>query len=154
MATLEERLRVARESLSITQNDMAARLGMSVRGYQDNEQGKRTAKTKVIAEFQKLGIDANWLLTGEGPMRLGEQRSADPAIKDEVEIKTTVDEKLLTACLKVLEEVCQERKIRYEPEQKAEIIALLYELQAFEDAEHRQPEKAKVLKLVQFAGRR
>lgn len=73
MKNLEERLRIARELLGITQIDMAARLGMSLRGYQDNEQGKRTAKTKVVAEFQALGIDANWLLTGEGPVRLGGQ---------------------------------------------------------------------------------
>ena len=146
-----ERLKMARESLGFSIGDMAKKLGMSFPGYRDNENGKRVPKSTIIEGFVQLGFDANWILTGEGSMRLGEKASSNQAVSDEVEVKTTVDEETLAGCLEILEEVCQEFKIYYKPAKKAKLVALLYELQLLEDAEHKRPDKAKVLKLVHFA---
>ncbi|WP_299197908.1 S24 family peptidase [uncultured Amphritea sp.] len=63
-----ERLQVARNYLSLSQEAMAEAIGSKKRGYQDNERDRSVPGGKVIEGFVKLGINANWLLTGEGPM--------------------------------------------------------------------------------------
>lgn len=63
-----ERLQIARNYLSLSQEAMAEAIGSKKRGYQDNERDRSTPGGKVIEGFVRLGINANWLLTGEGPM--------------------------------------------------------------------------------------
>lgn len=64
------RMRVAREFLGFSQQGLADELGVSKRGIQDNETRNRVPGGDVINGFVYLGINANWLLTGEGPMLL------------------------------------------------------------------------------------
>lgn len=70
MNSLEERLKAARTYLGFTQDEMANALGAKKRGYQENENGKTKPRADIIAGFVKLGINANWLLVGEGEMSL------------------------------------------------------------------------------------
>ena len=70
METLEDRLKKARTSLGLSQEEMAEAVGAKKRGYQDNERGITTPNSSVIAGFVKLGFNANWLLSGVGGMRL------------------------------------------------------------------------------------
>ena len=63
-------MRVAREHLGLSQQELADKLGGSKRGLQDNEARNRVPGGEVIYGFVLLGINANWLLTGEGPMLL------------------------------------------------------------------------------------
>lgn len=63
-----DRLKLAREHLGMSIAAMAKHVGMSHRGYQDNEAGLRTPKSTVISKFVELGISSHWLLTGEGEM--------------------------------------------------------------------------------------
>jgi len=65
---LEERIRRARIALGYTQNDIAEAVGGKLRSWQDYEAGKRVPGSSVIKGLAKLGINANWVLTGEGPM--------------------------------------------------------------------------------------
>lgn len=68
-----ERLKIARESLGFSMTEMAEQQSMSFPGYRDNENGKRVPKSTVIEGFVNLGINANWLLTGEGEMLLNDK---------------------------------------------------------------------------------
>jgi len=65
---LADRLKIARESTGKSQKDMAAELGTSFRAWQDYEAGKNYPGGKVFESLAKLGLDTNWLLTGEGKM--------------------------------------------------------------------------------------
>jgi transcriptional regulator with XRE-family HTH domain len=66
------RMRVAREFLGFSQQGLADELGVSKRGIQDNETRNRVPGGDVINGFVYLGINANWLLTGDGPMLLAD----------------------------------------------------------------------------------
>ena len=100
----------------------------------------------IVAMARAANVSISWLATGEGSMRLGDQTT-----KGEEEIKTRIDQELLTACLEILDEVSRELRVTYEPAKKARMIALIYELQSLEDDEHKRPDKAKVLTLINFA---
>lgn len=72
-----DRLKLAREHLGMSIAAMAKHVGMSHRGYQDNEAGLRTPKSTVVSKFVELGISSHWLLTGEGEMLLSDSASHD-----------------------------------------------------------------------------
>jgi len=76
--TIHERLTLARNALGLKQVEMAEISGVSGRAYQGYEAGRSTPGGEAIAGFMKVGISANWLLTGEGPMLLKDQ-AAPPA---------------------------------------------------------------------------
>lgn len=65
-------MRQAREHLKLSQQELADKIGVSKRGIQDNETRNRVPGGEVINGFVGLGINANWLLTGEGPMLLAD----------------------------------------------------------------------------------
>lgn len=65
-----ERMRAAREALGMTQEGAATAVGGSKRGIQNNEAHKSVPGGEVLAGFVSLGINANWLLTGMGEMRM------------------------------------------------------------------------------------
>lgn len=65
-----QRLKLARENLNMSQKEFCAVTGMafpSLRGY---EVGLRMPGGDAIAVFIRAGINANWLLTGEGSILL------------------------------------------------------------------------------------
>lgn len=61
-----------RESKELTQPEAATCLGMPFRTYQNYERNVRPPKTDAWQKFVSAGINANWLLTGEGPMLLAD----------------------------------------------------------------------------------
>jgi len=65
-------MRQAREHLGLSQQELANSIGVSKRGIQDNETRNRVPGGEVINGFVDLGINANWLLTGEGEMLLSD----------------------------------------------------------------------------------
>lgn len=71
MTTLAERLKIARESISTGQKEMAELLDISFRSWQDYELGKSVPGGKVFEALSRLGFNANWLLTCEGSMKRG-----------------------------------------------------------------------------------
>lgn len=76
---LSDRLKLARTTSGKEQKEIAALLGISFRSWQDYELGKSVPGGKVFEALVGLGFNANWLLTGEGPMRLGEPEPATKA---------------------------------------------------------------------------
>ena len=66
------RIKAAREALGLTQEGLAKAVGGSKRGIQENEARNRVPGGDVVSGMIGLGINANWLLTGEGPMLMSE----------------------------------------------------------------------------------
>lgn len=73
--TLSERLKAFRAQLKLTQKQLAEQIGVSGRGYQGYEDGRSVPGGEAIGRFVKLGLNANWLLTGEGDMLLSKLQS-------------------------------------------------------------------------------
>lgn len=70
--TIPERLKAARAALGFTQKQMAEQSGVSARGYQGYEDGRSLPGAEAMAGLVRLGINANWLLKGDGPMLLAD----------------------------------------------------------------------------------
>lgn len=68
MHSVGSRLKVWRESVSLKQAEAAERVGLPASTYQNYERDVRAPNTEGWEAFVKAGINANWLLTGEGSM--------------------------------------------------------------------------------------
>ena len=75
--SIGSRLKIVREELGYTISMMAKTIGMSHRGYQDNESGRTTPKSSVVTKLIELGFNSHWILTGEGEMRIADSGSAN-----------------------------------------------------------------------------
>lgn len=63
---LRERLRIAREEvLGKTQESLAKEMGVPPRSIQNWEGGKSAPKAWALYQYTKIGVSADWLLTGE-----------------------------------------------------------------------------------------
>lgn len=67
-----DRLREIRESLKLTQPQMAEALGGTAPGYKQNERGIALPNSKLLIALYHKGINVNWVLSGEGPMMRAE----------------------------------------------------------------------------------
>jgi len=76
MHTIGSRLKVWRGAHALKQADAAAKLGLPGNTYQNYERDVRPPNTKGWESFVSAGINANWLLTGEGPMLLADLQAA------------------------------------------------------------------------------
>jgi len=64
------RLRSARETMNLTREQFAELTGMKLPSLRDYELCNRIPGGAAIASFARAGVNANWLLTGEGEMLL------------------------------------------------------------------------------------
>lgn len=69
---ISARLKVARTALALNQKDFASKSGVGFSTYQKYEMGLSVPGGEAIEGFVRMGFNANWLLTGEGPMLLSE----------------------------------------------------------------------------------
>lgn len=76
MSTVGSRLKVWRECLSLRQSDAANLIGLSGSTFQNYERDVRQPNAESLTLFVRAGINVNWLLTGEGPMLLGDYSEA------------------------------------------------------------------------------
>lgn len=83
-----ERLKHFRESLKMSQVQLADALEGGMRGIQDNELGRSLPNSKVLIGLHGLGLNVNWLLSGKGPMLLADlQKPTVPKINVEAMAK-------------------------------------------------------------------
>lgn len=76
-AEIGARMKVAREALGLSRPAFTTKCGgITVRTLENNEGGANEAGAGLVAAFVRLGINANWLLTGEGPMLLKDLATA------------------------------------------------------------------------------
>lgn len=77
---LHDRLKIARDVLGLSQSAIAKAAGSSLPAWQGYESGKNIPGGKVFEGLARLGINVNWLLTGEGEIRTdqgGDDYTAD-----------------------------------------------------------------------------
>ncbi|MEW6594157.1 MAG: helix-turn-helix transcriptional regulator [Thermodesulfobacteriota bacterium] len=60
------RLKDVRKELGYTQKQIGEAIGSSLSTWQDYEAGKSIPGGNALAGLARLGVDINWLLTGEG----------------------------------------------------------------------------------------
>lgn len=63
-AAIGERLRKVRERLSLTQPEMASRVGVSPRTWQSWERAEYYPTADALRFLAEQGVDVNWVLTG------------------------------------------------------------------------------------------
>ncbi len=83
--TISGRLKAARAALGLSQTEAASGAGVPVGTLRKYEQGPSLPGAEAIAGFVRLGINANWLLTGDGPMLLAELAPKPAPVKINIE---------------------------------------------------------------------
>jgi transcriptional regulator with XRE-family HTH domain len=79
LAEIGSRMKVARESAGLSRPSFTTKFGGSVRTLENNEGGRNEPGALMVSTFVSLGINANWLLTGKGPMLLADLVAPAPA---------------------------------------------------------------------------
>ena len=79
LATLHERMKFARLELGETQKHIAELAGINLRTYINYEQGERETPVSVVVVYSSLGVNPNWLLTGEGEMTRSKSEAKEVA---------------------------------------------------------------------------
>lgn len=141
---IHTRLRMAREALGYTQKRVAEAVGGKLRSWQDYESGT-VPGSAVIAGLVGLGINANWLLTGEGPIRTEELRNQ---LHPDAHADGPVDRHVLRDVLEVLEEVLQQQGRELAPAAKSELV--LHLCDEIAEQEGKRPGKEKVARLLKL----
>lgn len=78
---MNNRMKEVREYFKLSQREMAEKVGISTPYYSQIERGvkKEVFPGKLISGFAALGVDLNWLMTGEGKMMATPQTPLDAA---------------------------------------------------------------------------
>jgi phage repressor protein C with HTH and peptisase S24 domain len=66
-----------RTALSLSQSDMADKVGIPFRTWQAYERGERTPPATLFEKLYAIGVDANWLTAGVGAMFRGDSKPVD-----------------------------------------------------------------------------
>jgi len=139
MSTLNGRLKAWRESKRLKQEDAASLLGVPAGTYQKYEMGIRAPGAAAMEAFVTAGgINANWLLTGEGPMLLGDLQAAGWS--------GALDRERMRMAIEAIEEALTEKGLVMAPVKKGEVV-----LAAYDVLETFGVSKEKVMKLVKLA---
>ncbi|MEQ9132689.1 MAG: helix-turn-helix transcriptional regulator [Salinisphaeraceae bacterium] len=142
---MHERLKEARRALGYTQKTVAEAVGGKLRSWQDYESAKTLPGSQVLFGLANLGINVNWILTGEGPMWSAQAPAAtgDTAA-------ATVDEGILEDVLIVLREREQRTGRRLAPDREARLVAQIYQYICENEAGPTAEDRDRVRKLVQL----
>lgn len=116
-----ERLRAFREHLSMSQEALGRAIGGTKRGVQDNELGKSSPQSRYLGRLAEMGLNINWLLTGDGRMLMKEMEAGAQAPVSPLDVE------ILELVLDRLEEKIASSGKRVSAKKKAELVALLYE---------------------------
>ena len=81
---MKDRIRQVREALSLSRQEFAQKLGISVSSIESYEYGRRVPSGAQIELLcRKLGVNEGWMLTGEGEMFAPTPSSALDALAQE-----------------------------------------------------------------------
>lgn len=141
LAEIGTRMKAARAVLGLSQDGLAKAVGGSKRGIQGNEANNRVPGGEVICGLIDLGINANWLLTGEGPMLLSELQapSSPPGALDPARLRLAIE---------TVEEGLSVTRRTMTPDRKAELVTAVYDLF---DEDVSDKARDRVLRLVKSA---
>jgi transcriptional regulator with XRE-family HTH domain len=77
MSTIPARLVELRRLMGLTQERFAAKIGVNPKTYARSENADRPLEAGELAQMREIGVNIDWLLTGEGEMtRAGVAQSA------------------------------------------------------------------------------
>lgn len=108
---MKDRLVKIRETEGYTQKEMADYLDVSLRSYSRYERENRDMPQKAFVKYAKLGINLNWLITGEGPMYRSELKKASGDAEGQVkDILTSYVSSQETQVAKELDKLIEQYK--------------------------------------------
>ena len=111
-----DRVGKIRERFSLSQTEMAERVGLSLRAYQNYERGEREVPVALVrALYAEFRVDPVWLLTGSGSMIISEEQPMG------------LDQKLLDRVVDAVEKFEAGLDKALSVEHKSRLIGLLYE---------------------------
>jgi transcriptional regulator with XRE-family HTH domain len=121
---LAERLKLVRGSLGFErQEDFAERLGRSRNSISSYERGKAAPDGETLMRLASLGINIQWLLTGEGEMLNGSK--TELAIPDRPP-SSPLDEDFLAAIADGVASVYKQENARISAGDKGRLIARIH----------------------------
>ncbi|MBI5658076.1 MAG: helix-turn-helix transcriptional regulator [Nitrosomonadales bacterium] len=129
-----ERLREFRLRIGLKQDEAAAKFDIAYSTYKRYEGAKIWPDSEVVAKMVGLGLNANWLLTGEGSMLLADLKAAD------------LDMSRFLLAIEAVEEGLEASNRTMTPTKKAELFLAVYDMM-----EEPTITKERVLKLVKLA---
>jgi len=86
--SIGQRLKRIREQLGLSQAQLAKRIGFSQKAVSHWERGERDIPTQALVALKQLGVNIDWLLTGEG-----EPLTNDPKKEEILKIMQELEEK-------------------------------------------------------------
>jgi transcriptional regulator with XRE-family HTH domain len=89
-----ERLIKIRRSLDLTQGEIADKIGKSKAAWQSYEQDKKIPGGDVFRKLYDLGVNINWLLSGDGTMLRVESTPSEQIPQREEVVFAQLDELL------------------------------------------------------------
>lgn len=127
--------------MKVTQDELCARSGIPLATYKKYEGDDRSPGADAIAGLIHAGINANWLLTGEGPMLMADLAhqggdELEAARAEVAELHARMDKlmeeraprvEVMRKIVTMLEEELELADMDLTPEGKAKVIAILYE---------------------------
>lgn len=84
--TINQRLKILREYLKLSQGDFSAAIGLTQGGYSDIERGRREPSEMAIELISsKYAVSREWLLEGAGEMLTPKEPESKVTVSDRVE---------------------------------------------------------------------
>lgn len=127
------RIKQARGVLGLTQKDLCEATGMPLPSLKNYEASQRIPGGDAIAALMHAGINANWLLTGEGPMLMAD-------------LAGVLDRERLRISLKAIEMGLKATERVMAPAAKAELLLAVYDL--LEDSSVTEEKVMNIVKLA------
>jgi transcriptional regulator with XRE-family HTH domain len=117
----KERLKIVRDELRLSQQELAEKLGVPVHKIKDVEGGKTKITVELAGRLEEcFHLEFKWLLTGQGSMRAEVQ---PPPLAQPVHVNT----ELLRGILEAVESGLARGAVGVNPAKKAMLVSLLYE---------------------------
>jgi transcriptional regulator with XRE-family HTH domain len=132
------RIKQARGALGLTQKGLCEATGMPFPSLRNYESSNQIPGGEAILALMHAGINANWLLTGEGPMRIEDLAGA--------ETPGALDRERMRLAMEAIEEGLSEVRLTMAPPKKAELLLAAYDLLETDGVT-----KEKVMKIVKLA---
>lgn len=114
------RIKEARSALGWTQKELCSKAEMKFPSLRDYELGNSIPGGEAVAALVRVGINANWLLTGAGPMLLADLKPLAPAPTG------ALDPARLRLALALAEDAVAAATTPMSPDQKADLVMTFY----------------------------
>ncbi len=127
------RIKQARGALGLTQKGLCEATGMPFPSLRNYESSNQIPGGEAILALMHAGINANWLLTGEGPMRIEDLAGG-------------LDRERMRISLKAIEMGLKATERVMAPAAKAELLLAVYDL--LEDSSVTEEKVMNIVKLA------